>query len=468
MTASNPHRPGPGAVEKGATGSSWDLPIYMAIAAIAVAVGAGLAIDARLPVIGAMLVAAGVFLGLLFLHVVVRRLQRLSVLRSRVEALERVIGSEDGRTVADTEPAGENALAIDPDAYARAMAGDAAVEQEAPEAEAPAKREPTLEVPAAAGSRAGTVRSARVDDLARQIAGELSRNAPASEPMAPDADSPPRLPAADKPAVAGKAKGSDETLGEVVRQCLVRGDLEIHLQPIVGLRDRKPRLYEIYPRLRRADGSLLYPGEFMPAAVAEGLQLAVEKAVMGRTARIAAKLTERGRARGMCCGVSGTALSDRGFVHHLLSLAQTNRPAVDQLVLEVGHRDYEALAADGREGMAALGRAGYRFSIDRVEDLSLDLGELVASRVCLAKMAPALLSRERETRSEAGGLTGWIAMLRQNGIEPVVESVQDEIAVGLALELGLELGQGGFLSEPRPLRPEVLGEGAGGAGTAAA
>ncbi len=85
----------------------------------------------------------------------------------------------------------------------------------------------------------------------------------------------------------------------VVRSALDAGRVDLYLQPIVSLPQRKVRYYEIFTRLRREDGSVLLPGAFLNAAEAGGLIARIDHMVLGRAAQVARWLLNKDRDIGL-------------------------------------------------------------------------------------------------------------------------------------------------------------------------
>src|SRR4029077_10068586 len=109
-------------------------------------------------------------------------------------------------------------------------------------------------------------------------------------------------------------------------QALEAGQLELHAQPIVAVRADAPPLpsfQELLVRLREEDGSLVLPGEFMPAAERHNMTIAIDRWAVGQAV---ARLREHA-ARGeelplLAVNLSGSSLNDRDFVDYVLSQVQ--------------------------------------------------------------------------------------------------------------------------------------------------
>src|SRR5829696_247855 len=77
----------------------------------------------------------------------------------------------------------------------------------------------------------------------------------------------------------------DDRPGDAAVISAFEGDrLELHLQPVVSLPQRKVRFYEALARLRLDDGTLLVPAEILPVLERRGLMPDLDRKVLARSA----------------------------------------------------------------------------------------------------------------------------------------------------------------------------------------
>jgi len=86
------------------------------------------------------------------------------------------------------------------------------------------------------------------------------------------ADAPLTLSEADAVTGARRFKGlSRESIGELIGKAADANRIDLYLQPIVTLPQRKVRFYEAMSRLRTEEGDIIPAGEFIDFAEAVGL-----------------------------------------------------------------------------------------------------------------------------------------------------------------------------------------------------
>jgi cyclic-di-GMP phosphodiesterase TipF (flagellum assembly factor) len=257
-------------------------------------------------------------------------------------------------------------------------------------------------------------------------------------------------------------------LRETVAEALAGGRVDLHLQPVVGLPQRKLANYEGFSRLRDASGNLIMPAEFLGPAEAAGLIPEIDMRLVRRCLQVARRLDRQGLRAGFFCNLSMVSLADAGFVADLVHVVETNRDIGDPLIVELGQDALRGCREVHARGLAHLAAAGVRFSLDKVTDLDLDLPGLRQAQIQFVKIGAQRLV---EDLMEVDGLLtlksfpdiaaeDLVALGRRYGVELIAEKVEHERQVVDLLDLGLSLGQGRLFGAPRAVRGAVF-EGAG-------
>ncbi|HEX2727453.1 MAG TPA: EAL domain-containing protein, partial [Beijerinckiaceae bacterium] len=235
---------------------------------------------------------------------------------------------------------------------------------------------------------------------------------------------PPAVPAA--PAVAEERRATNE-VGDArriaaVMQAFENDRLDLHLQPIVSLPQRKTRFYEILARLRLADDTILVPAEFVPILERCDLAAELDRKVLTRAAGIARHLAARGSETKVSCNISPTSL-DNGILRAAGRVAEAYPDVADRLILELPQAVWRKLDADQAGTLALLRNKGLFFAMDRVTDLRIDPLALAERGVRFLKVPAAMLLEPQTARGldiELGDLT---AVLTRAGIRLIAERV---------------------------------------------
>ncbi len=274
----------------------------------------------------------------------------------------------------------------------------------------------------------------------------------------------------DEPLVLRTATGQPRQpaagLLEVVRDALTENRVDLFLQPIVALPQRKTLYYESFSRLRDATGRVMMPAEYLAVAEPGGLITAIDNLLLFRCVQIVRRLAKQERRIGIFCNISMASLADETFFPQFLELLAANRDLAGALIFEIGQAAFDARGSVQARNMGKLADLGFRFSLDKVTDLDLDLQDLSRSDVKFVKVGAQLLLDELtevEGRLVLRALPDLAAedfanLTRRYGVEVIAEKVEDERQVAEVLDLNLGFGQGHLFGEPRAIREAVLSE----------
>lgn len=249
---------------------------------------------------------------------------------------------------------------------------------------------------------------------------------------------------------------SDEEMIAAVREMLDDNRADLYLQPIVSLPQRRLRYYETFTRLRKNDGTLLLPGDFLAAAERGGLLPRIDHLALSRGAQIVRRLLSKNRDIGLICNVAAKTLADPESSHQLLKFFDANQELATALLLELPQSFWRASGPLAQATLAALAKRGVRFSMDHVTDLRMEPRELANRSLRLIKVPARLLLTDeapRETDIHPADLADLMARF---GIGLIAEQIESEATVAELLDLEVRFGQGFVFSPPRPVRADVL------------
>ncbi|WP_448203970.1 EAL domain-containing protein [Azospirillum sp. sgz302134] len=257
---------------------------------------------------------------------------------------------------------------------------------------------------------------------------------------------PPRPPAAAANAAAPPL--DDSMVLEAVRDALAADRIDIYLQPVVGLPQRKHRYYEVFSRVRAPDGSLILPDRYLDIAEREGLIATIDNLLLVRCVQLIRETEVRQHAIGFFSNISAATLSDADFMEQFLQLMAQNQALVPKLMFELSQEQIRAGGAVTLGILGQLARIGFRFSMDQVTDLDIDVDALLRHDFrclkldCALVLDPANAARIEDLLRRAEGKT----------IDIIVEKIETEAQLAAVLGAGFDVGQGYLFGEPRPAR----------------
>ncbi|HWM82579.1 MAG TPA: EAL domain-containing protein [Pseudolabrys sp.] len=232
--------------------------------------------------------------------------------------------------------------------------------------------------------------------------------------------------------------------------------IDLYLQPIVTLPQRRVRFYEAMSRLRTAEDEVIPAEEFIDYADGGGLTPKIDNLLLFRCVQVVRRLLHKNRDVGLFCNLGIATLSDPAFFRQFHDFMQANRALAPSLVFEFRQRAYRSFGAIEHEGLAAIAELGFRFSLDHVTDLRIEPRELFERGFRFLKL-PARLLLDKDAAAQSNiDPTDLAPLLARSQIDLVVERIENEAMVVDLLDYNVQFGQGFLFSPPRPVRPEAL------------
>ena len=251
-----------------------------------------------------------------------------------------------------------------------------------------------------------------------------------------------------------KGKSPDE-ITAFIRAALDDNRLDVHLQPILTLPQRKVRYYEGLARLRSPDGEVIPAQDFLAPAAAAGLWPKIDNLMLFRCVQILRRLLVKDREIGLFCNASAATLADADIFPQFFQFMEANRAIAPSLMLEFSQEAFRGMGPVEQEALSALGERGFRFSMDHVSDLRLEPRDLSDRGIRFVKVnAATLLNR---AAAPADIHTADISdLLGRFGISLVADRIESEANVVDLLDYDVRFGQGHLFSPPRPVRADTL------------
>ncbi|MEM7766931.1 MAG: EAL domain-containing protein [Pseudomonadota bacterium] len=266
--------------------------------------------------------------------------------------------------------------------------------------------------------------------------------------------------------IASIAPEQDKLLREV-RSALEQGRVDLHLQPIVSLPQRRVAFYEGLSRLRRPDGTLIMPAEFMDAARRARMLGVLDTLNLFRCVQIVRRLAERDRRIGIFCNISAASLDDDKVFPFFLDFMSENRDLSGAVIFELSADHFETRSRQMRENMDKLSAMGFRFSIDHTPSVGLDLPRLQDAGVRFCKVEGENLVdqlRNSEGPRPVSALNSRIAgddvsaVFSRYGVTLIADRLEDEATVVELLEYDIPFAQGDVIGPARPIKASLMEE----------
>ncbi len=252
----------------------------------------------------------------------------------------------------------------------------------------------------------------------------------------------------------------EQQLLAIISKAIQERRVDIYLQPVVALPKRNTAFYEVFTRLRNEAGNLIMPEMFVPVAEQAGLMPLIDNMMLLRAIRIIRQMDQRTGAKALFCSLSTQSLVDPDFFPKLVGFLEKNRDLSGRIIFEISQAQKKTAGPIERDGMHRLAMLGYHFSLDKVTDLDLDFGEIARMNFKYVRIsADRLVNGMAELGARIHG-ADKAHYLERYGLHLIVERIETERQLATLSDYSIKLGQGYLFAEPRPVRPELIGENA--------
>lgn len=279
---------------------------------------------------------------------------------------------------------------------------------------------------------------------------------PANYPEALPAPPEPALSAPSVPAAEEAPPQADHADVTRLARALERGALDLHLEPVVALPQRRVVHYAALAFLRDERDMLISAAEVSALAGSAGLTPAVDTLVVDRAVRIAARLRARERPISLIARIADATLSNSAFTYDIARRLEAHPDIAPHVMLEFGQAGFLGLGRAERDIIAGLVLRGFRFSLSQITDFDMDAAQLAAYGIRHIRVpaqvlcAPETMAQSRVHPADLPGL------FRRHGIGMIATEVASEPVVADLLDLDLRFASGPLFGQARPVRPEIF------------
>ena len=243
----------------------------------------------------------------------------------------------------------------------------------------------------------------------------------------------------------------DATILGQVREAIENDRVDLYLQPIVSLPQRKQRYFEAFSRLRNEDGTVLRPITYLEAAERANRIGLIDNMILLRAVKALRELGPESQHHRVFCNVSPATIYDTEFFSRFSDYLDANEDLAPRLVFEFTYPAIEIMHPKVEKNLWDIAERGFAFSVDHIRRLDHNWGALRAKNFRYVK-APSsmLLAQSRGDEEARARVSAFKDRLRGAGIDLIVEKVELESHVPEILSLGIDYGQGELFGVPRP------------------
>jgi len=262
-------------------------------------------------------------------------------------------------------------------------------------------------------------------------------------------------PAVAPPQPAAPRASADPGRANFIRRAIENEGIELHLQPVAALPQRRVVQYVAVPFLREHD-TLLPPSDFVIDARLAGLQPALDTFVLDRALRVARRLKARQRDVSLMVILEAETMTASNFSTEIARRLDANTDLATHLVIGFTPDAFYSFGTIEAEILAGLSERGFRFALTGVRDTDFDAAALHQLGVRFVRMPSEILLDPDRSRNAAIHPADMPALLRRHGILLIAENADNETRVADLLDMDVRAAIGAVFGQPRPVRPEIF------------
>lgn len=250
--------------------------------------------------------------------------------------------------------------------------------------------------------------------------------------------------------------GPEHAQAAAMAEAIAMHKLDVFLEPVVGLADRKARHFNVSLRLRVGESETLGPEDYVPLARRAGLLPLVDATRAARAAIVARHMDERGSGGYLFSAITAESLTSERFLQDFAEACRQSPKLRERLVFSIAETELRELSEAQWGTIQQLAGSGFRFAIQDLTTLDLDLAETKSAGFAFVRVAAQAL---------LDGISGIDGVLTASdlcqrltavGLSLIAFDLENEEQLDGALAAGVTLGQGRLFGVPRPIRSEAL------------
>jgi len=241
---------------------------------------------------------------------------------------------------------------------------------------------------------------------------------------------------------------TDDQVLKLIERSIGKDQIDLFLQPIVALPQRKIRFYETFARIRIMQDIYLPAGRYIDIANEKSLMPLVDNLLLLKGLQEVRKAAEGDYNRAFFFNITSVTLNDQKFMGDLVEFISSNRLLAPQLVFELRQNDLVSMSPDNYVLLEGLAKLGCRFSMDDVKRLAFDFSFLNSRYVRFVKIEADLILKELRKEDGIGRLKRFKAQMDRNGVDLIVEKIEKDKQLIELLDIDIDYGQGYLFGKP--------------------
>lgn len=234
----------------------------------------------------------------------------------------------------------------------------------------------------------------------------------------------------------------------VIETALSSDHIEMLVQPIVSLPQRKARHFECFSRIKTPDGNIFTPDHFVHLAEEENLIRLLDNAMLFRCIQMARASVKKKFNVNFFCNVSQHTLSDKFFFDSLIEFFHSNPELGRNIILEFHEKAVLEKIDELEPLFRKLKLYDCRFSVDQVTNLKLDVKRLHKLNFKFIKFNSESLVNKIQTDEGVDQVKAFKKLCNAQNMDVIISHIEDEKSLVELNDFHFDYGQGYLFGSP--------------------
>lgn len=230
--------------------------------------------------------------------------------------------------------------------------------------------------------------------------------------------------------------------------------MDVFLDPILGLSDRKARHFELSVRLIGPNGYGFAEADYVKMAAGTGLLARIDAAKLTRAAGVLQRLRDRGSEASLFSMVAGESLADENFAGAFAEILAAEEGQETRLVLTFDQAEARNFTPAHWRTVSEMSKIGLKFALSAVTDLDMDFELLKRHGFDFIKLDAVVFLEGLPMPSGRIPASDICRHLANLGLGLIVGGIVAENDLARILGFGALLGQGTLFGGPRSVELE--------------
>ena len=240
---------------------------------------------------------------------------------------------------------------------------------------------------------------------------------------------------------------------EAVTEALIdfaieKASVDVFLQPVVTLPQRKMVMMEVFARLRAGNGQSLSASQYMEIAKEKKLQVRLDNLLLKQGLLAIENDASRAIDVSYMLNIGESSLQDGAFMKDVLAFLKGKPHLAPHLIFEIAQSDLIQMKDTSRFVLNSLAKLGCGVSMDQVENPHIDRAQLRDLGVQYIKISSARLQEFAKSDEGVAVMRRVQAGLSQEGIVMIADKIETDAILCEILDLEIQYGQGYLFGKP--------------------